>query len=37
MRTYHWGALALIFIIAYMLGVYFPNTGNMVRTKLMGA
>jgi hypothetical protein len=27
-------SLVLVFVVAYMLGVYFPNVGNTIKSKL---
>jgi len=34
MKSYHWGCIVLFLVIGYALGIFWPNAGIAVRTKI---
>lgn len=31
MRGYHWGAIVVVLLIGYLIGVWMPGPGNRLR------
>lgn len=34
MRSYHWGMIFLLVFTGYMIGIFQPGVGNVIRAKI---